>query len=182
MLCRPSLIARLSSAVLVSVLCFSASGLTLQDLRQQPNLTPAKFAAFFKDFEFTFRKEVQKPEVFLASRSGDCDDFSTLAADILRERGYTPRLIAVRMPGVTHVVFYVEETKSYLDYNNRDGSNRLMVCGNSLEAVAASVAQSYEKQWTSVSEFTFNGGKKCLVQTVAEPRNDPKLLAKVFNY
>src|SRR5688572_28170495 len=97
----------------------SLFAVSLDDLRNMEGLTPQKFASYFSDFEFKFRAEVQSPEVFLATESGDCDDYSILAATILKEKGYTPRLISVRMPDVTHVVCYIEETKSYLDYNNR---------------------------------------------------------------
>ena len=84
--------------------------------------------------------------MFLASRAGDCDDFSTLAAAILREKGYTPRLISVRMPGITHVVCYIEESESYLDYNNRAGRKCLVPWCSSLGAIANSVAASYGSQ------------------------------------
>src|SRR5688500_2415603 len=122
----PSPIASFFSAIVLAMLCTSGLALSLDDLKARKDLALVQFAAYFEDFEFTFRIEVQSPEVFLASRDGDCDDYSTLAATVLRERGYTPRLIAVRMPGVTHVVCYVEETGAYLDYNNRAGANRLV--------------------------------------------------------
>src|SRR5687767_2893421 len=117
----PSSNTRTTFLLALLILSIPAFGLSLEDIRNTPDLTPKKFAAYFRDFEFKFHSEVQSPDIFLATRSGDCDDFSTLAAAVLRDRGYTPRLITVRMPGVTHVVCYIEETKSYLDYNNRGG-------------------------------------------------------------
>lgn len=167
--------------VAVCLLSFSCSsfGVSLNQLRNTPDLTPARFAAYFRGFEFKFRKEVQSPEVFLASRSGDCDDFSTLAATILREKGYTPRLITVRMPGVVHVVCYIEETQSYLDYNHRGSGEGLVRSKPQIEAVAASVAKSYGLTWSSATEFTYDGGLKRLVRTVS-PRGGQAILATVF--
>jgi hypothetical protein len=177
MLLRPSPIAFIYSAVLFCLFSASAFALNLEDLRRNKNLTPQKFASYFRNFEYTFRKEVQPPGVFLATKSGDCDDFSTLAAEILREKGYTARLVTVRMPGVNHVVCYIEETKAYLDYNNRT-SGALVHCDNSLEAIAASVAKSYSRNWFSVSEFTFDGRDKRLVQTAS--RKDTQMLASIL--
>ena len=184
---RPSPIspyARLLSAICLLAVCVSNFALTVEDLRRSPDLTPAAFASHFRNFDFTFRKEVQRPEVFLASKSGDCDDFSTLAAAVLREKGYTPRLISVRMPGVTHVVCYVAETGAYLDYNLRNSATPLIKSGASMAEIAESVARSYNLKWTSASEFTFGGGVKRLVHTVVEPSRTstgtPNLLASLF--
>jgi len=179
-----SLYARLLSAVCLLAACLSNFGLTIEDLRRSPDLSPATFASHFRNFNFTFRKEVQRPEVFLASKSGDCDDFSTLAAAVLREKGYTPRLISVRMPGVTHVVCYVEETGAYLDYNFRNSATPLIKSGASMAEIAESVARSYNLRWNSASEFTFRSGVKRLVHTVVEPSRTPtgtpNILASLF--
>src|SRR5262245_49977124 len=117
---------------IVLSLC-SSFAVTLEEIRQTSDLTPQKFAKFFSNFEFKFRAEVQDPQVFLATESGDCDDYATLAATVLREHGYTPRLITVRMPNLVHVICYIEETKSYLDYNNRTYFSRTVSCGNNIE-------------------------------------------------
>jgi hypothetical protein len=159
----------------------STFGVTLEQLRNTPNLTPQRFARLFADFEFKEHTEVQTPEVFLSTQSGDCDDYATLAAMILREKGYTVRLIAVRMPKETHVVAYVEETGSYLDYNNRGYLIKTISCKASLPAIAAKVGKSFESDWTSVSEFTFVDSVKRMVATVSpngEVVTTPKLLAK----
>ncbi|HEX7858791.1 MAG TPA: transglutaminase-like domain-containing protein [Verrucomicrobiae bacterium] len=177
MLLRPSQIAFIYSAALFSLFSVSTFALELDHLRAAKNLTPQRFASYFRNFEYKFRKEVQRPEVFLASKSGDCDDFSTLAAAVLRSRGYTPRLVTVRMTGVNHVVCYIEETKSYLDYNNRN-AGALVACENSLESIAASVAKSYNRNWFSVSEFTFDGHDKRLVQTAS--RKDTRMFASIL--
>jgi hypothetical protein len=175
-----SFLIRFLTAVGSLIVCASSSALSLEELRRSPDLTPAALAAHFRSFNFVFRKEVQPPEVFLASKAGDCDDFSTLAAAILREKGYTPRLISVRMAGVTHVVCYVEESAAYLDYNFRNSFSPLIRSGSSVEEIADSVARSYNLKWTSASEFTFGDGVKRLVHTVIEPVGTPHLLASLF--
>jgi hypothetical protein len=182
MLFWPSRISKHYLAALVVLLCISSHAISLDELRSSTDLTPKKFVSYFRDFEFKFRGEIQPAEVFLTSRSGDCDDFSILAAAVLREKGYTPRLIAVRMPGVTHVVCYVEETGSYLDYNLRGKREPLVKSVNSLDSIAANVARSYGLRWTSVSEFTYQGGVKCLVQTVVEPQKNTKIIASLFSF
>jgi hypothetical protein len=174
---RPGPIAKTFAALCLSAITCSTFAVSLEDLRRQ-DLTPPKFASYFRNFQFDFRNEVQRPELFLARKSGDCDDYSTLAAAVLREKGYTPRLISIRMPGVTHVVCYIEETRSYLDYNFR-GHTVAVNSGNVLQAIAESVARSYRLQWSSASEFTFDSGVKRLVQTVVEP-NKEKTLAGLF--
>ena len=174
---RPSPITKTFAALCLSALTVSTFALNLSDLRRQ-DLTPTQFASYFRDFQFNFRKEIQPPAVFLARKSGDCDDYSTLAAAVLREKGYTPRLISVRMQGVTHVVCYIEETRSYLDYNFR-GHTVAVNSGDILREIAETVAQSYGREWFSVSEFTYQDRVKRLVQTVVEPAKE-KSFASVF--
>jgi hypothetical protein len=81
-----------------------APALTVEQLRSDPDLTPERFARYFRDFEFKLRENRQAPKDFLATQSGDCDDFACLAAEILQEKRYTRKLIAVFMKGQTHVV------------------------------------------------------------------------------
>ena len=143
-----------------------APALTLAELRADPNLTPERFIKYFADFRFKLARDVRKPENFLATRSGDCDDFATLAADLLREKGYTTRLVAVFMPDCVHVVCYVKEANSYLDYNCRKQVSPLAKCDEGLTAIAASVAGSFRTNWRSASEFTFQNGTRHFVLTV----------------
>ena len=173
----PSPFAKLFALLSFSAFAVSSFAISLDDLRRE-DLSPTKFASHFRSFKFSFRKEVQHPTVFLATKSGDCDDYSTLAASVLREKGYTPRLISVRMPGVTHVVCYIEETHSYLDFNFR-GHTVAVNPGDVLPSIAGSVARSYGLEWTSVSEFTYHGGVKRLVHTVVEPKQE-KTFASLF--
>jgi hypothetical protein len=159
---------RTLAILLVSLFISAASGnaLTVDELRKLPKLTPETFAAYFSDFEFKFHSEVQNHDTFLATKSGDCDDYSTLAADILGRNGYTTRLIAVRMKGETHVVCYVNETKSYLDYNYRKDDKKTIPCSSSIKEIARKVAQSFNRDWVATYQFTFSQGVKRLVQSI----------------
>src|SRR5258708_7551021 len=118
--------------VLLFVALPGANAVTLDQLQNEPGLTPEKLASHFAGFEFKFHEEVQDHEVFWETKSGDCDDYATLAAEILGRRGYTPRLVAIRMKGETHVVCYIEETGSYLDYNCRNDAQKLVQCSPKL--------------------------------------------------
>lgn len=143
--------------------------LTLEQLRNDATLTPQTFARRFSKFEFVFRADVQKPEDFLASQAGDCDDYSTLAAAELSARGYHARLISVRLKNVVHVVCYVTEATGYLDYNKRAKGSGLVSSGSALHQIADSVAKSFKSTWSSVSEFTYSNGVKRLVSTTVAP-------------
>lgn len=144
----------------------ASAGVTLEDFRAMPKLTPSQFARHFKDFKFEPHRDVQPAESFLAAGAGDADDFAILAARILGEKGYTPRLISVRLPRVTHVVCYIEETGSYLDYSCRSHWLPMVRSGAGLDEIAAKVARSYGVPWSSASEFIYEDGVKRLVKTV----------------
>jgi hypothetical protein len=173
---RPTIIRPATSRRLVNIvaifgvfffLCTERlSALTLAELRADQNLTPERFMKHFANFKFELGHDVQKPDAFLASQCGDCDDFATLAADILHEKGYSTRLIVVYMPHDTHVVCYVAETHSYLDYNCRKLASPLVECESTLESIGAHVAESFRTQWRSVSEFTYRNGARYFVNTV----------------
>lgn len=146
----------------------SALPVTLDDFRRENRMTPQRFASHFSEFRYQFFEEVQLPEIFLASETGDCDDYATLAASVLREKGFRPHLVAVRMPGLVHVVCYVEEIKGYLDYNNRVYFKRTVSCDDGLRSIANKVARSFGAHWTSASEFAFTNQFKILVSTIAK--------------
>jgi len=133
---------------------------TVSEIRNTPNLTPERFAAYFSDFKFKFHDDVQNFDTFVSSKSGDCDDYATLAADVLSKHGYTPRLVAVRMKGETHVICYIEETKSYLDYNCRKDDQKTVPCSGALTDIARSVADSFGKDWVATYEFTYSKKEK----------------------
>lgn len=162
----PSPTVKLCAFIVALALFGPVHALTLAEIESTPNLTPQRFAHFFSRFEFRFHNEVQSPEEFLATEAGDCDDYAILAADVLRKRGYNPRLIAVRMPKVVHVVCYVPEVNAYLDYNARSSGTGLVPSLAAIPEIARHVAQSYGAKWSSASEFTFEEGAKRLVQTV----------------
>ena len=171
----PSRFRRLLSIVAFLVGTLPLLAVSLEELRSEPDLTPEKFANHFRNFRFDFRAEVQDPEAFLRSESGDCDDYAVLASFVLKEKGYTPHLIAIRMPKVVHVVCYIEETHSYLDYNDRKESRKTIPCSAELHDIAGKVAKSFSAPWSTASEFTFERGLKRLVATVS--RQDKVMVA-----
>jgi hypothetical protein len=154
--------ARTLLTIALAALAFSpaAHALTMRQLKDVPNLTPEQFAHQFADFEFKFHAEVQDHDVFLRTKSGDCDDFATVAAEVLSEKGYTPRMIAIRMKGETHVICYIDETQSYLDYNTRKEAKPLVPCSPDITVIATKVAESFGRDWVATYEFTYNEGEK----------------------
>jgi hypothetical protein len=141
--------------------------LTLEELRATHQLTPARFARQFANFKFERHDQVQAPQMFLAHQAGDCDDYATLAAEVLREKGYTTRLVSVRMAEDIHVVCYIEETRCYLDFNNRIYLVKTVSSDGSLKDIANKVAKSFDTRWFSASEFTFRDGSKRRGHTIA---------------
>ncbi len=129
--------------------------LTTDQLRHTPHLTAQQFAHYFADFKFKFHEEVQDHDVFLSTKSGDCDDYATVAADVLACQGYTPRMIAVRMKSETHVVCYLKECKGYLDYNCRKDHNPIVPCSPVITDIARKVALSFGHDWVATYEFTY---------------------------
>jgi hypothetical protein len=154
----------------------STQAASVTEIRNTPNLTPERFAEFFSDFKFKFHDEVQDFDTFVSSKSGDCDDYATLAADALSRHGYTPRLIAVRMKGETHVICYIDETKSYLDYNCRKDSQKTVPCSPDINQIARSVADSFGKDWIATYEFTYSKKekvKRLVNQIIYQPNQKP---------
>lgn len=135
-------------------------GLTLEELHKAPDLTPKKFAGHFKDFEFRFMGQLQEPDEFLLSRSGDCDDYAVVADLVLRPRGYDTRLVGIQLVGSAHMVCYVINDKVYLDYNNRQVFVNLTRSDASLRAVATRVARSLNANWTTATEYTYLGARR----------------------
>jgi hypothetical protein len=148
----------LYATVLSVSLAWPAQGLTLKELRADTALTPDRLLHYFFDFKFKLGEQVQSSEAFLSSKAGDCDDFATLAAEVLREKGYTPRLVVVFMEHQIHVVCYVPETKSYLDYNNRRLSSPAVPSNGTLPDIAQKVARTFRAPWTCASEFVYKNG------------------------
>jgi hypothetical protein len=150
---------------------------TLGELVSDPKMTPKRFASKFEDFSYQYSREILPPNVFLSAKSGDCDDYATLADLVLRRKGFETRLIQVRLAGqIDHAVCYVTQSSAYLDYNNRAVFLNLARSGASIREVATKVADSLGANWTSAFEFTYDGDKKEIVATVvktAPPSSDP---------
>jgi hypothetical protein len=144
------------------------NGITVEDLLKEGKLTPQDFAEKFTDFKYRYRVRIQNPNVFLFTRQGDCDDFATLADQVLSHHGYETKLVTVRMPGLTHVVCYIEKDKIYLDFNNRSSRRQLTRCREGLEEIAKKVAWTFGANWTSATEFTYKKGLKHHVRTIAK--------------
>lgn len=153
---------------------------TLRELEIAPQLSPKQFANLFENFEFSYSPYVLPVEEFLNDRAGDCDDYAILADHVLSKKGFRTRIIRVALAGsdVSHAICYVTENKAYLDYNNRKYSVNLERAGPTLRQIAAKVADSFEKNWTSATEYTFSytDYKKITRYTVVKtdpPDKDP---------
>jgi hypothetical protein len=135
-----------------------AQPFTLQDLEAEPDLTPKQFANLFADFAFEGSPVIRPPAQFLGERRGDCDDYAVLADLVLAKRGYRTRCVQVEFAGynVGHVVCYVAENKAYLDYNNRKYFVNLERSGRTVREIAEKIAASFELEWTTAAEFSYN--------------------------
>lgn len=158
--------------------------LTVRELQEDAKLTPKRFANLFENFDYELFSYVQNPDVFLRTRNGDCDDYAILADHVLKPKGFDTRLIHVRMVGrVAHAVCYVTQNRAYLDYNNRKYTFNLQRSGATIREIATKVADSFEANWTSASEFTYDykGDEKHAKITVvktAPPAQDADVLAR----
>lgn len=158
----------------------STERFTLTELEHAPQMEPREFANLFELFRYNYYPYVQKVDNFLEYRDGDCDDYAILADHVLSGKGFHTRIVRVSMAGsdVAHVICYVSEKKAYLDYNNRKYAVNLERAGPTLRQIAAKVADSFEKNWTSATEYTFSytGYKKTNRFTVVKtdpPERDP---------
>lgn len=156
-----------------------AASLTLETLVGDVQMSPKRLVQAVSDFAYEFHAMVQPPDVFLEKRAGDCDDFAVLADVVLKQRQFHTRLVHVRMVGrVAHAVCYVQESQAYLDYNNRRYLFKLTSCKPRLRDIAEKVADSFEANWTSVSEFLYDSAseEKAILITVLKtdrPEMDP---------
>lgn len=134
------------------------SRFTLRELEIVPTLTPRQFGNLFENFRYSYSPYVLPADEFLNDRSGDCDDYAILADFVLAKKGYQTRIIRVALAGsdVAHAICYVTENKAYLDYNNRKYAVNLEKAGPTLRQIASKVASSFEKNWTSATEYTFS--------------------------
>lgn len=166
-------------ALIATMVCGRLDAITLGDLLGDPKLTAKRFASHFETFAYEFHPEVQPPEVFLESRAGDCDDYAILADYVLKRHQIGTRLVRISLVGrVAHDVCYVIPNRGYLDYNNRKYASTMEGCKQRLRAIASQVADSFEANWTSASEYAYDytTEKKVIGMTVVktEPANrDP---------
>lgn len=130
----------------------------LRQLEREPELNPKQFADLFANFRFDGSPVIRPPEQFLEGRRGDCDDYAVLADLVLAKQGYRTRCIQVLFAGdnVGHAVCYVNESKAYLDYNNRRYFVNLERSGQTIRQIAKKIAASFELEWTTAAEFTYN--------------------------
>jgi hypothetical protein len=151
--------------------------LTRSDLLGDPDMTPERFAGNFADFKWDIHPfDIQNPDQFLATKTGDCIDYAVLADYVLKRRGFRTRLIRIEMVGknMGHAVCYVVERRAYLDYNNRSYFFKLQRSGPTLREVATKVADSFDANWTFAQEFTFGGYKSYAVRaTETVVKTDP---------
>lgn len=179
----PPMPRRAGKIVALTLICALAplrlDAVTLAELVNDATLTPKRFAAHFERFEYEFHPEVQPPDVFLSTQRGDCDDYAILADYVLKKHNYGTRLVRVSLVGrIAHDVCYVIPSKAYLDYNNRKYSSTLEGSGRRLRQIAKEVADSFEANWTSASEYSYdyNTEKKIIGLTVVKtdpPSRDP---------
>lgn len=158
----------LLASLLAALPSAATPGLTVEQLINDPKLTPEGLIRHFADFKFLLGETVQSPAEFLARQAGDCDDFATLAAEVLKRRGYTPHLVVIHMERDIHVVCYVDEIKGFLDYNHRADSDPIVRSDGSLKDIGQKVAGYFRARWHTASEFTYDQGR-------------PKYLATAFH-
>ena len=161
------------ACLLLTLLAAEARALTLDELLSDPKMSPKKFAGLFGDFAFDVHPfDVQDPEIFLSTRTGDCIDYAVLADYVLKRNGYDTRLIRVEMVGknMGHAVCYVTPDRVYMDYNNRHYYFALVRSGPTIREIATKVAASFDAHWTFASEFTYdyNTSIKKVVLTVVQ--------------
>jgi hypothetical protein len=148
----------LAYAALWALAAAGAHAFTLSDLLLDAKMSPSRFAGYFTDFDYDIHPfDVQDPDVFLETRRGDCIDYAVMADYVLKQDGFTTRLIRVEMVGknMGHAVCYVNQSTAYLDYNNRKYLFKLKHAGRRLREIATDVANSFDANWTFASEFTY---------------------------
>jgi hypothetical protein len=144
----------------------ASTGADLESFRQQKVLTPESFIRQFADFNYELRNKVQEPESFLTRRTGDCDDFSRVAALLLGERGYQTKVVVVMMERETHVVCHVPEVGGFLDFNHRKRNSPVVASDGSLEDIARKVSGDFRSRWRMASEVRYKGATAVFVNSV----------------
>jgi len=106
-------------------------------------------------------------------------DYPIVADLVLRSRGYSTRLITIRMPGIVgFTVCYVTQASSYIVCNMEANIFELVPSGSKIREIATTVAESLKLNWTSATEFEFTNGVCQALATVVKT-DDPVLDAVV---
>jgi hypothetical protein len=105
--------------------------------------------------------------------------YAVLADQVLRSKGYHPRLIVARLPGeTTHDVCYVGEDEAYIDCTDDRFILALNYSGATIREIADDYGGYVSLNWTSASEFVYTNGARLLIATVVKtdpPASDPPL-------
>jgi hypothetical protein len=152
----------------VGMLCAvaTAGAVSLDDLLNRKDLTPEGLARVIAHFDFELAPTVQAPDTFLQRKRGDCADFSNLAYTVLKQHGYTAKLVVVMMSNETHVVCFVKEAGGFLDYNHRADQHPIIPSDGSLEDIAGKVAGDFRSHWHMASAFRYRGTSPVYLDTV----------------
>ncbi len=131
---------------------------SFSELERTPKITPRQFGSLFADFRYEYSPYVQPVDEFLSNRRGDCDDYALLADHVLSHKGYHTRFVQVSLAGsdIAHAICYILENRAYLDYNNRRYEMNLERAPPTLRGIAQKVADAFEKNWTTATEYTFS--------------------------
>jgi hypothetical protein len=164
-----------------ALLLGQARAVTMDDLTHDSKMTPKRFANHFEDFTFEAFPFVEDPNVFLQTQNGCCQDYAILGAYVMGLRKYDTHIIRVLLvSGEAHDVCYVTQAKVYLDYNLRTYFTNVQRSGPRIREIASKVADSFDQNWTSASEYTYtySEGVKHVTLTVVKtdpPAADPDL-------
>lgn len=138
------------------------------------DITPESLIRSVANFEFELNSQRQEPESFLRRRRGDCDDFASLANQLLTERGYKTKLVVVMMDQQSHVVCYVPEAHGFLDFNHRADVRPVVACEGTLKDIANRVAKDFRSRWQLASEFRYEKGSPIYIQNVFPLSTEPE--------
>jgi hypothetical protein len=158
-------------------LAFTVAGLrafTLSDLLGDSRMTPKSFAGRFWDFDYQVFPYVQDPDVFLKTKTGNCQDYAIMADYVLKRKTYQTRLIHVVLAcGSAHDVCYVDQVKGYLDFNNRVYARTIQRSGRTIREIADRAAASFDQDWTTASVYTYDYTEDFKHLTLTVVKTDP---------
>lgn len=110
---------KINLSVITLLVCVSVSPCVAQELNGIPRSIqkPEEIARWFSsefEYQLKFPNKPQTPEETLALKSGDCDDFASLATTILAQNGIKSKVIIIKRHGldIMHAICI---------YKNEDG-------------------------------------------------------------